>query len=340
MASAEMSSFGIYMIMLGMLLTGTANTIILKLQNGQTSIIDGTYYPEFNHPYIQGAIMFVGEICCMGVYRLFLWREKKQYGDLVSSPAYKEAEKKGLKTNINPVLLAIPAFCDLAGSTLQNIALTMIAASIYQMMRGLIVFVVAIMSILFLKAKLYRHHWTALVLILLGISSVGVSAIVYDDESDDPWQTRAWRLLGEGAGGGSAALGIIFIVASQFMHGLFFIVEEKLLGDYYLHPLFVVGWEGVWGFLIYIVLLIPFQFISCGGTMCPPERNGKLEDTVLAFKQMGNNIGLLFLIFGMICSISCFNAFGVSVTKYASSAQRSVVDTTRTVLIWMFFLIY
>lgn len=42
----------------------------------------------------------------------------------------------------------------------------------------------------------------------------------------------------------------------------------------------------------------------------------------------------------MIFSISCFNAFGVSVTKYASSASRSVIDTSRTVLIWFFFLFY
>jgi hypothetical protein len=37
----------------------------------------------------------------------------------------------GKKTNINPVLMAIPAAFDTCGSTLMNIALTMCAASIY-----------------------------------------------------------------------------------------------------------------------------------------------------------------------------------------------------------------
>jgi len=37
----------------------------------------------------------------------------------------------------------------------------------------------------------------------------------------------------------------------------------------------------------------------------------------------------------LICfSIASFNAFGVAVTKNASSAQRSTIDTSRTVLIW------
>lgn len=41
----------------------------------------------------------------------------------------------------------------------------------------------------------------------------------------------------------------------------------------------------------------------------------------------------------MICfSIASFNAFGVTVTKNASSAQRSTIDTSRTVLIWLFFM--
>jgi hypothetical protein len=37
---------------------------------------------------------------------------------------------------------------------------------------------------------------------------------------------------------------------------MMFIVEEKLLGKYYLNPLKVVGWEGIWGFLMYVIILI------------------------------------------------------------------------------------
>jgi len=42
---------------------------------------------------------------------------------------------------------------------------------------------------------------------------------------------------------------------------------------------------------------------------------------------------------GIIISIAFFNGFGVAVTKHASAAQRSTIDTSRTVLIWLFFLI-
>jgi len=34
-----------------------------------------------------------------------------------------------------------------------------------------------------------------------------------------------------------------------------FVVEEKLLGDYYVDPMKVVGLEGMWGLCYYIALL-------------------------------------------------------------------------------------
>jgi hypothetical protein len=43
----------------------------------------------------------------------------------------KEAVAKGLKTQINPVLIAIPAMCDVLASTLMFIALTLVDASVY-----------------------------------------------------------------------------------------------------------------------------------------------------------------------------------------------------------------
>jgi drug/metabolite transporter (DMT)-like permease len=87
-----------------------------------------------------------------------------------------------LKTNINPLLLAIPASFDIVGSSLMNVALTMIPASIYQMLRGMIIIVTSAFSIIFLKKKLYRHHWTSVAVIFTGVALVGVAAIMQKQE--------------------------------------------------------------------------------------------------------------------------------------------------------------
>ena len=38
--------------------------------------------------------------------------------------------------------------------------------------------------------------------------------------------------------------------------------------------------------------------------------------------------------------IGAYNALGVSITKYASSANRTTVNTSKVVAIWIFFLLY
>ncbi len=62
---------------------------------------------------------------------------------------------------------------------------------------------------------------------------------------------------------------------------------------------------------------------------------GYLENSSFAFKQMTENGWIIGLIIFTIFSISLFNSFGIACTKYASAAQRSTIDTSRTLTIWI-----
>jgi hypothetical protein len=53
--------------MLGMLITGSANTILMKLQDDTSS--NGNI---FNHPFFQCAVMFLGESLCLVFYGIKL----------------------------------------------------------------------------------------------------------------------------------------------------------------------------------------------------------------------------------------------------------------------------
>ena len=63
---------------------------------------------------------------------------------------------------------------DLCSQTMMFVGLTLIPASVYQMLRSAVVVFTAIESMLILKRKQYRHHWTAIVLIILGVFQVGL----------------------------------------------------------------------------------------------------------------------------------------------------------------------
>lgn len=109
------------------------------------------------------------------------------------SPGMAEAGRVNLKTSINPLLLAIPASFDVIASTLMNIALTMVAASVYQMLRGMIIIVTSIMSIIFLKRKLYRHHWSSMAVIFIGVFLVGLSTLI--DKNSKGGETKPLGLI-------------------------------------------------------------------------------------------------------------------------------------------------
>ena len=103
--------------------------------------------------------MFVGEFSCLLVYfgKKYFAKTTEEEEEIPMSPGTKDANAVKLKTKINPILFAIPASCDVMGSTCMFIALTQCAPSVYQMCRGVIVVITAFFSVVFLKRKQYAH---------------------------------------------------------------------------------------------------------------------------------------------------------------------------------------
>lgn len=110
--------------------------------------------------------------------------------DLISpSQEYKDnrakAERDGKLSKYQYFWLAIPASCDLCATGLQFMGLLLVPASVWQMLRGGMIVIVAIVSVLFLNRKLYRHHILGLTLVIIGISLIGVAAITDSSGSSE-----------------------------------------------------------------------------------------------------------------------------------------------------------
>lgn len=200
-----------------------------------------------------------------------------------------------------------------------NFGLILVSASVYQMLRGGLIFITAMSAIIFLKARLHRHHWTSLCFIISGVVLVGVSSITRSKSEDNK------------------VLGILLILLSQIFSAAHWIIEEKILMTHYIHPFRMVGLEGFWAFTFSLILVVTLQFIPCSGEYCP---TGRVEDTLYAFKQMGQNYMIIVYYCLMLISICAFQISGVFVTKYGSSAQRCTIDIARIIIIWGFFLMY
>lgn len=123
---------------------------------------------KFTHPYFQCAVMFLGELFCLMLFGI----KRTLFGN-----------PNGEENKISPFRFAVPAMLDICGSSLMFIALTLCAASVYQMMRGTIVVITAIMALVFLGKKQYAHHWISLFTIVLGVFFVGFVSVMAAKET-------------------------------------------------------------------------------------------------------------------------------------------------------------
>merc|ERR1711990_798610 len=106
------------------------------------------------------------------------------------------------------------------------------------------------------------------------------------------------------------------IVASQMVY------EEKFITKYNVPALQAVGWEGTFGFTTLALLLIPFSFIEVGDQFGHGPRH-VLEDAYDGCYQLAHN------------PLLALNFAGISVTKELSATTRMVLDSIRTLVIWM-----
>lgn len=126
-----------------------------------------------------------------------------------------------------------------------------------------------------------------------------------------------------------------------------------------------VGWEGIWGLLGVLCLLTAMQL---GGSM---HGGVPIEDSLFALRQIASHPNILPLMLGNATSIvselaaaaapaahspppiahrpsptdpptlpptppqAFFNFFGMSITKSSSAAYRMVLDSLRTIAVWL-----
>lgn len=163
--------------------------------------------------------MFVGELMCMIPFLLKAWITRLRHGPtygsaLVYSPipqhedgideTLSDVEDASPSTAHKPLLppgnlpmtalarclFLFPATCDIAGTTLMNVGLILTPVSIYQMSRGALVLWVGILSVIFLRRRLWGYQWASLVLVMLGVALVGLAgSMVKQTEQAGPGES-------------------------------------------------------------------------------------------------------------------------------------------------------
>ena len=341
MADEETKPFNkllLYFLILLMIITGSINTIFNKILQKLYGL--GIIFEQ--HHWIITFGMFAGELVSIFFYAYIVIQRKRKKNEEALVSSQQETEETGetlpqpakkvkppVPTNL---IFIITASCDLLATTINTFGLTYLTTSMFQMMRGLELFFVCLWSTLYLKNPLYRHAILGVGTLIFGLILVGINAIIND----------------QGSVARNPVVGIILLCTSQFFSSTEYVLQEKFIKHYEVHPFQLVGFEGLWGVCMYSILLIIFQFVHCNDwsealqEICFSDNEGDflIENSIFAFRQMWDNKNLLIVYIFYVVSIALYNIVGINLTKLVSSTARAVVDTVRTVFIWLFFLYF
>jgi len=196
------------------------------------------------------------------------------------------------------------------------------------MLRGSMVIFSALFSKFFLKRQLRASHWTGVGLVAFALVVVAFAALMQPPRpkltsSSDATSSSSTK---HEASTAQVAFGCALVIIAQVIQASQIVVEEFLLKTIVLHPVLVVGLEGMWGTLVCSVLLCFTSFI-------PTDYGGeKTLDTLYMFFHNGNILG-----FGILYAavILCYNLFGMFVTSYTSAVLRTILEGLRCACIWV-----
>ncbi|PIL23824.1 transporter [Ganoderma sinense ZZ0214-1] len=340
------SSLYVPILIGGMLLTGSTNSLWSKWQDMQC--VENCDDPNpakrilYEQPVWQTLQMFFGEMLCF-LPVVYSWLRSGRQSQPLALPADSEEEPAdGAKSEIphapldgwKVLLMWFPAACDLTGTTLMNVGLLYAPVSIYQMTRGALVLFVGVLSVIFLRRRLWLYQlssvllptysplssflWISLVTVMAGVSLVGLSGSMIKDSVKEPNVSALEELPQSGPVEDPELTKVL--VATQF------VIEEKIMARYTVAPLVAVGLEGFFGALS-IVLAMPI--LARYASISP------FFDLPRGWHQMIDTPSVLYSGIVIAFSISLFNFFGLSLTRHVSATVRSLTDTCRTITIWI-----
>eukprot|EP00397_Hematodinium_sp_SG-2012_P021242 GEMP01021929.1.p1 GENE.GEMP01021929.1~~GEMP01021929.1.p1 ORF type:complete len:413 (-),score=78.06 GEMP01021929.1:1194-2432(-) len=316
------------------ILSGAANTLIASGMN-KIAAPPGSGLPHetFAHPFVQTLVMMIGEGSCLIAFALMYWRSKPEG----ASPWHRRQ-----------LLFAIPCCFDWCATSMMYASMLDLPGSQVQMLRGSLVIFVFLISLVGLRNKQYAHHYLGVLLVVVGITCVGFSAMLSNDDHADPCAgdgtpqsncPAGFHCVDQGSGENCAKgangicipsgdthvknpmRGVIVCLSAQILCALLMTSEEKIFRKLHTPAILAIGVEGTCGVLIGIVVLTATYLL---GVEQPGEAGYQIFHS-----------GSLFATSALLCvSIALFNCSGVKITKSTSATSRSTIDGLRTLLVW------
>ena len=104
-------------------------------------------------------------------------------------------------------------------------------------------------------------------------------------------------------------------------------------GKYDIPSLYLVGFEGLFGALLCVLIFLPAVYLI------PGNDHGSYENFINSAYMMFNNWKLLLFQSLYFVSISFFNFMAMTISKLLSATHRALLDAMRTASVWIIMVI-
>ncbi|PSC76686.1 Solute carrier family 35 member F6 [Micractinium conductrix] len=217
------------------------------------------------------------------------------------------------------LMLFIPTAFDLVATVLMNVGLLSVTASVYQMMRGAEMLFAALFAVLFLRRTLNRYHYGGIGCCVVGIALVGVSSMLSGEGSASHPVSQRSMLIGMG-----------LIILSQCVQAAQITFEDFFMADLAIPPLKIVGYEGVLGAATMLLLVLPVVQRLPG-----VDGKGLHEDSVDTWHMITHSSVIAGVLAVQMSALLLYNVAGMCVTGHLGAVFRTVLETTRTLFVWL-----
>jgi drug/metabolite transporter (DMT)-like permease len=212
------------------------------------------------------------------------------------------------------VALIIPSICDLLCTLLLLEAQLYITASLWQMMRGSVIVITALLKRYGLGHTLESHMWSGIIIIASSMVMVACSSIGSSDENPSGRDPR---------------IGIMLVVLGCVAQGVQYVFEERVLNVDSAPPLVVIGMEGLWGTIITTVIVYPVAY-----TLPGHDAGGSFENPWDSWAMVMNSSSLSGLVCVFIFTVTAYNIAAVYVTQFLSAIWHAILDNFRPISVW------
>jgi len=317
----------------GLLIFGCLNTLTTKIQFTMKSTgIEGEE-KLFAKPEFGTFAMFAGMTLVLTAHyaaQAIKSRARMTRKNYLATPLVGDADYQSMDAGVSQwkafLYIGIPANLDLVASIMMFFGLLYISASIWQMLRGSMIVFSSIESVLFLGRVMKTQHIVGVALCCIGIACVGFASYIAAAESAADVDAAS---KGPTVSTSDALFGMGIVLAGQVVQASQVVSEEVLMKEVKLPPLQIVGFEGLWGIIMCILVIFPVCYVL------PGHDAGSFENFPDTMVMLGNSKDLLYMVLLYCFSCATYNISGMLVTSSLSAVHRTMLEASRTLVIWI-----